>query len=116
MQTPARISFGDVAIPGAIAEHFRWKDRNDNFHDVTNMETRHLFYTLRMIWNHRMPAEARFQQFKRYSFGNFYSPQYMLSAVYHIGRELANRDNLTERQEKELAFMAGYFSTKLSSL
>jgi hypothetical protein len=31
---------------------FMWKDDDDVFHDPERMETRHIFFTLRMIWNH----------------------------------------------------------------
>lgn len=73
------------------ATDFKWRDRHHKFHAVKDMATRHLFYTLRMIWNHTMPETAQFHPFQRYSFGRFYTDAYMQDAIRAIVAELGRR-------------------------
>lgn len=78
---------------------FRWKDRNHNFHVPATMETRHVFMTLVMIWNHTMPADAVISQsghwkHHKYNLGNFYDPNYLSIAIGNLARELFKRDDL----------------------
>lgn len=87
---------------------WRWKDQADNYHSPKNMETRHLFYTLRMIWNHTMGTKI--EPYKKYRFGRFYTPDYMRKAVIAIGQELMKRDNLQPKWKAELEFMASNFT------
>lgn len=41
---------------------FKWRTAEGEWIAPEKMETRHLFYTLRMIWNHSVPAELRVGQ------------------------------------------------------
>jgi hypothetical protein len=38
---------------------FEWRDRDGHRHDPRKMETRHLFYTLRMVWNQLAPDDGK---------------------------------------------------------
>lgn len=75
-------------------ETFQWKDQHGEYHLVSQMNTHHLFFTIRMIWNHCAPEEHRIEPFKRYRFGEFYSNAYMSNAVFYIHRELCSRNDL----------------------
>lgn len=88
--------------------NFKWKTKNNQFLLPRKMETRHLFYTLRMIWNHTMPEQARLNPYRHYRFGDFYSIEYIQKAIINIGRELLGRDDLTPRQESDLRKMAQF--------
>lgn len=81
-----------VGGPSGLRPFFKWRDRHGVFHSVSDMETRHLFYTLRMIWNHTVAESMQLQPYKKYAFGAFYSPDYMQRAIKHIGQELFTRD------------------------
>lgn len=60
------------------------------------MATTHLFYTIRMIWNNSCPKEFRVGKVILYSFDSFYTPEYIQSAVFHLLRELSQRDNIPD--------------------
>lgn len=92
----------------AISEPFKWKTSRDEHIPVASMETRHLFNTVRMIWNHTMPRDAALEPYRRYAFGPFYTPEYMKAAIYHIMRELKTRQDITDAQRADLDRMASY--------
>jgi len=95
--------------PSVPALTWRWKDRHDNMHAPRDMETRHLFYTFRMIWNHCAPPKARVgRNIQFYRFSPFYTADYMKQAVQHVWRELKTRRDLTAGQERELAEMMAW--------
>jgi len=98
----------DFSLKNRIIQAFRWRDRKGNFFLPSEMQTRHLFYTLRMIWNHTMPLDAQFKHFKKYEFSKFYTEDYLKSAVYYITNELAVRDDIKPAWEKELQTMINY--------
>lgn len=75
-----------------IVKQFKWRTQQDEFLLPKNMGTRHLYHTLRMIYNHTVPAVDRIPPFKHYSFGPFYTTEYIREAVYHLGIELSTRD------------------------
>lgn len=94
------------------ANTFEWRDREGNFHKPENMETRHLFYTLRMIWNHSMPEEFRLTPYNSYRFGDFYTDEYMKRAIRNIAAELTKRKDMTASFKAQLKFMASVFEQK----
>ena len=94
----------EVALP------FLWRDRHGEHHLPARMETRHLFYTLRMIWNNTMPASARLPG-NLYSFGPTYTREYMLIAIVAIVPELAIRDDMTPEWRHQLQRMIDWVST-----
>lgn len=64
-----------------------WRDHSGRFLEPAAMETRHLFYTLRMIWNHTLPESVRLHPYRRYRFSPFYTIEYLQQAIYYIGQE-----------------------------
>ena len=93
----------------SMKNDFRWRDQSGNFHNPNEMETRHLFYTLRMIWNHTMPENLRITSYIAHEFIDFYSATYMSNAVKAIGRELLTRNDIKLQWRNELDFMASHF-------
>jgi len=91
------------------AERWKWRDKFGQFHAPQEMETRHLFYTLRMLWNHFMPRHMNVgENINRYRFEAFYTPAYFRQAVYHCGRELMQRRDLTPQWKREIEEMASW--------
>lgn len=99
-----------MTVKHTPANVFKWRDRNGVKHAVTDMETRHLFYTLRMIWNHTMPGAYRLPG-NLYSFGSYYSEPYMLKAVRAITLELAGRTDMTAEWKRQLKQMSDWLAT-----
>lgn len=73
---------------------FQWRDRYGVFHDPKQMKTRHIFYTLRMIWNHCAPDNLKLRPYQKYNFNSFYTTEYMIRAVKSLIEELKTRDNI----------------------
>jgi len=89
---------------------FEWRDARGAFHKVREMETRHLFFTVCMIWNHAMPDDAKTHDYRRYTFGPFYTSEYMADAVRHTLRELLGRPDIEPRWRTKIDFMRDYLS------
>lgn len=94
--------------PQFVAGLYQWRDRTGVFRHPCDMETRHLFHTVRMIWNHTMPEKTD-PYFRQYTFSKYYTETYMKMSVYHLLRELLNRDDITPEWWATLQWMAGRF-------
>lgn len=76
------------------------------------METSHLFHTLRMIWNNFMPAHMRVGAVKLYTFNpDIWPESYLGQAIRQIGRELFNRRDIAPWQKYELERMAEWLTS-----
>lgn len=81
----------DIEELNAISA-FQWVDHEGVRHDPQQMNTHHLFYTLRMIWNHSAPSQLKIRPYKKYThFKKMYTNAYMKLAVKAIILELAQR-------------------------
>lgn len=105
------------ALVGAQTEEntsvFLWKDRRHQHHRVDTMETRHLFMTLVLIWNHRMPAEAIIWasgtwRHHQYNLGPFYTQDYLKQAIGALAKELSTRQDLESAWYETLLKMQLY--------
>jgi hypothetical protein len=84
----------EFKIPQA-SEDFAWIERGGNRLFPVEMRTSHLFFAIRMIWNHSAPDHMRIKPYQKYVFGPVYTNEYMLSAIANLLRELSKRDDLT---------------------
>lgn len=98
------------AMRGSVAETFKWRDRHGVRHAPADMETRHLFFTLRMIWNNTMPASCRLPG-NLYSFGPSYTRAYMLQAIRAITVELTKRTDMQRDWQYQLQQMIRWLAT-----
>lgn len=95
--------------PGEIIPGWLWRTNREGDISPVHMETRHLFYTLRMIWNHTMPTSMRVgKEIRLYRFGARHSRQYMREAIVQIGAELFKRDDIAPWMREELDEMAAW--------
>jgi hypothetical protein len=89
---------------------WRWRDRHGERHAPDQMETRHIFHTLKMIWNNMVPREYHVgHNVRLYNFGPHYTKDYMVQAVYQMGHQLAKR-SLTAEQMEIMRQMYSYFT------
>jgi hypothetical protein len=99
---------GEVALAAETrpGHAFRWRDRAGRMHAPEKMETRHVFFTLRMIWNHSAPERLKLRPFRRYTgFDASYSPDYMRRAVRALVAEASGRGDLRPEWAAELRWM-----------
>lgn len=89
---------------------WKWRTAQGEFIPPRDMVTRHLFYTLRMIWNNTMPPGTHVgRNIRYYRFGPHYSESYLGDAIRFIGGELFTRPDLQQWQKLELEQMARLF-------
>lgn len=108
----------DFELPTNRAPDWKWRTAREGDVAPADMVTRHLFYTLRMIWNNTMPPEAHVgNNIRYYRFSPASHPEsYVKEAIAYLGRELAERDDLAAWQQRELNSMAEYFKKHMAKL
>lgn len=75
-------------------EPFTWYTHDDDALDPADMATPHVFYALRMIWNHSVPEIWRVGDYKKYSDVPRWSAAYRQRAIEELTRELVSRDDV----------------------
>jgi len=99
-----------------LATLFQWRDRAGVFYFAKDMKTSHLFYVLRMIWNHTMPKDAKLKPYQKYKFSKFYTEEYMCKAIKSLYQELKTRPDLTHRWKSDLEWMSNYVNLKVAQV
>lgn len=95
----------------AIAKPFEWRmSGGRGYISVKAMATRHLFNTLRMVWNLTMPADATISRVNYSGFGSEYTAEYLKQAMAHIYMELLGRDDVTPAMLADLQAMREYLA------
>jgi hypothetical protein len=93
------------------AKLWRWRTKGgESYLLPQEMATTHLFYTLRMIWNHTMPKPAQLPG-GRYEFGPHYTDAYMKQAIAQLTPELARRRDLPADLQRQLKHMIDWLAT-----
>ena len=99
---------GDLAnLFGAVATDpgYQWRDRNGRLYSPGDMETKHVFHTIKMIWNNYMPRHMAFWDARFYHFDvEIYSKPYLAAALVNLWPELMKR-SLSPEQWKDLETM-----------
>lgn len=91
----------------------RWIDAQGRHWLVSEMETRHLFYTLRMIWNNRMPVPVPDNP-KFYRFNpKTHSDEYLSEMLTVIASELFERDDISPWFQSQLDWMKSQLTKKI---
>lgn len=84
---------------------WKWRTRDNTLIAPAQMRTGHIFNTLRMIWNNKLPDYMRVGDVRLYKFNSFYTDEYMAQAIIHLYDELLTRNNVTVEQQRQLAEM-----------
>jgi hypothetical protein len=93
----------------------RWLDAKGQYWDVKDMETRHLFYTLRMIWNNRMPVPVPDNP-KFYRFDpRTHDEKYLAAMIPVLAGELSQRDDISPFFQSQLDWMEARFTELLEA-
>lgn len=100
-----RSTFVQLQKMGDLVEEYQWRDRRGDFHKIEDMETRHLFHVVRMVWDYSMPKEIQTSFLNRYNFPLFYNRDYMATTVRLMLPILLTRRDLTDEMRFWLDFM-----------
>lgn len=92
----------DVFIPESPCGDFIWRTHTGQRRYVSDMASPHIFYAMRMIFNHSVPPAFRVlrpgETMNRYPDVPHWTPEYRQAAINAFNRELEERDDL----DKEL--------------
>ena len=73
---------------------FMWLDQYNNYHAPAQMSTHHLFYTIKMLWNHFVPEEMKVRPYKQYHLNpKRFTKEYCMRAVRALVKELMTRED-----------------------
>lgn len=100
-------TFFNLVVPGEhiLVKEYKWRDSHGIMHHIDDMETRHLFHVVRMVWDHSMPKEWQTSYPKRYRFPDFYTQEYMALTVRLMLPALLVRKDTTMEMVYWLEFM-----------
>lgn len=102
---------------GLINPGFLWRMSSGHTIAPAEMRTSHLFHTVRMIWNNKMPEAAQTcEYFRRYCFGDQYPDSYMVDAIRCMVPELFNRGDLTLSERAEIQKMIDWLYNRPDDL
>jgi hypothetical protein len=83
---------------------------------VTEMRTKHLFYTWLMIWNHAAPSYLRIWDNHHYIFSSFYTKEYILLAFKSMYLELKRRTDIGPKMLEVIARIEANYTKTIYEL
>jgi hypothetical protein len=90
--------FEDATPPPIGSATFTWITHDGRFLTLDEMDTKHIFYALRMIYNHTVPPVFRVlgegETMRRWDDVAGWNAGYKANAVAHLTAELERRDDL----------------------
>jgi hypothetical protein len=75
---------------------YTWMDAYNKRYLLKDMETGHLFYTLKMCWNHMVDEDIQIKPAKDFDFLNAYSNGYLKEGIYKIIKEIGMRKDISD--------------------
>lgn len=101
-----QLGSGSVAIQPPAT--FIWLDHRGKKHLPQQMATPHLFYAIRMVWNHSVPTYFKIPGVLHRSDVPHWSKAYRIQALEVLGAELFSRDykkELSADQLQQVSYM-----------
>ena len=80
-----------------------WITAKGNPVEIEHMETRHLFFAVRMLWNHAVPDEFKLLPYRKYHPRSIGEKRY--AVLRDLLLELKERTDLTQPMKQDLSFM-----------
>lgn len=98
-------------VEWGVDRPFMWRAAGGELVLPADLPTRRLFFIVRMIWNHTMPASARTHDYQEHTFGEFYTEAYMKQAISVIIPMLLKRHDLEDVYKVQLNGMIDWLAT-----
>lgn len=98
----------DYSNPNPPKAPWRWRQGDGQYVLPSDMDTDHVFQTLKMLWNNYMPFGTEVGNVRLYNFypTEVYTEEYMKQAVYELAWELYRRPDIKTWQLQLLERMA----------
>lgn len=87
------------------APFFRWQTQDGLRLKPIDMDTRHLYMTVRMLWNHTMPVEFKLGPYHRYQLGDRFTEEYIKLSFRVLMSELVTRPDIEDAWMHGIAHM-----------
>lgn len=96
-----------------IDPNFIWQTQEGKLVRVQTMMTSHIWNSLKMIWNHRVPVQCRIIPFKHYGkIGpQHWKKKHARYAIKNLFNELMNRNDITPFVKESLKKMAKHMQS-----
>jgi hypothetical protein len=97
----------DALMEKHKSSSFVWVDAGLNEHEIEKMQTSHLYYTLRIIWNYLCPENLVVDKKDDYELSehSIYNKTLLRSGILRMKDELLKRSDLTEELKLKTEFM-----------
>ncbi len=94
-----------LSIRNQLSTAPTWKTQTGQVLNICDMATSHIFYCVRMLWNHHLPTSDRLEPYVKYNLA--WSKEYVIEKLFYLLTELQKRpkEDLNLKQQAELAFM-----------
>ena len=81
----------------------KWLQANGSYIDIRQMETSHLYFTMRLIWNNQYGKNYRWDRGPIRPFRDSrYTEGYLRDINFQMHQELLGRSDLTAHQKRQL--------------
>lgn len=97
-------------LPPMLDPNFRWETMECKILTTREMNTWHLFNSLKMIWNNTVPAHCRVSNFKPYSGIDKWPKRLRQHAITCLYHELCLRPDVTKDMIRVLREMMAHMS------
>lgn len=104
-QIACHVDFEGDHIEKLPTGQYKWLDGYGDPHLPSTMETSHLYYTLRMVWNHIVPHEFSISPRRDYDFSanKSYTISYFKTSVIELLSEINKRKDISHKLSKDIA-------------
>jgi hypothetical protein len=99
----------DKARPYPVDPNFRWVCMDTRVMRPCEMQTSHLFNSIKMIWNNTCLPEHRIQPYTEYKGVRQWHKSLARQAIINLFGELMNRSDRTKGMEDAINQMAKHF-------
>lgn len=103
--TKPKADDGILRLLAGSMNPFLWVTHKGKVMELLDMATPHLFYTVRMLFNHSVPPVFRVGEFKRYPDVPNWPIRYRRAAVASMRKELSKRDDIEDYMRDEMCDM-----------
>lgn len=92
------------------ADSFIWKTKDGRLLKPADMDTTHIFNTIKMLWNHTAPESMKIQPYIFYADISSWSHDKIRDAVINFAGEIINRKDLTIKQKSDFEIMLNHIN------
>lgn len=106
-------NYAELRINVEFDIDYKWRTRTNEFIKPKEMDSKHLFYTWLMIYNHTVQPSLRIWNTHRYKFNVFYTNEYMQESFEQLYIELKMRHDLGPKMKEVISIIESRYVNKI---